>query len=88
MVVDVAKSVIFWVHFRSTSSIFDFLVGKKVLKSFLLIAKDIKKNNEKNKTFFFQNKILGKVSTPTYPPNHAPTHPTDKYGVLGWVVRV
>ena len=56
MVVDVAKSVIFWVHFLSTSSIFDFLVGKKVLKSFLLIAKDIKKNNEKNKTFFFKIK--------------------------------
>ena len=35
------KSVDFWVHFRSTSSIFAFLVLKKKLKSFPLIAKDI-----------------------------------------------
>ena len=49
---NVAKSVDFWVHFRSTSSIFGLLVLKKKLKSSPLIAKHISKKKKKKTPYF------------------------------------
>ena len=46
-----AKSVDFWVHFRSTSSIFGLLVLKENLKAFPLIAKHIKKKEKKSRSY-------------------------------------
>ena len=54
-----AKSVDFWVHFRSTSSIFGLLVLKENLKAFPLIAKHIKKKEKKSRSYItklFQKK--------------------------------
>ena len=55
-----AKSVDFWVHFRSTNFIFGLLVLKKKLKSFPLIVKHIKKKKKKTLEVFPQ-KILKSV---------------------------